>query len=129
MVREANKGVRLEWAKEMLKNSEQFDDVIFTDEFIFQVDYHARRAYRRVGEPRVLRPKPKHPAKVHVWGGISKRGATNIVAFQANMTATQYTQILGAAFVPFATSVSPEGHRLYQDNGPKHTSRWARCYF
>ena len=68
MVREANKGVRLEWAKEMLKNSEQFDDVIFTDESTFQVDYHARRAYRRVREPRVMRTKPKHPVKVHVWG-------------------------------------------------------------
>ena len=53
----------------------------------------------------------------------------NIVAFHANMMATRYTQILDAAFVPFATSVYPEGHRLYQDNDPKHTSQWAQWYF
>ena len=129
MVRDANKGVRLEWAKRMIEEEEQFDNVVFTDESTFQVEYHARRAYRRVGEPRILRPKPKHPAKIHVWGGISKKGSTSLVLFQGNMTATRYTQILDAALVPFVKSVYPEGHRLYQDNDPKHTSRWAQWYF
>jgi len=31
-----------------------------------------------VGEPRRLKGKPKHPLKVHVWAGISTRGATNV---------------------------------------------------
>ena len=129
MVRDANKGVQLEWAKRMIEEEEQFDNVVFTDESTFQVEYHARRAYRRVGEPRILRPKPKHPAKIHVWGGISKKGSTSLVLFQGNMTATRYTQILDAALVPFVKSVHPEGHRLYQDNDPKHTSRRAQWYF
>lgn len=129
MVRDVNKVARLEWAKQMIEDGEQFDDVIFTDESTFQVEYHARRAYRRIGEPRILRQKPKHPAKIHVWCGISKRGATKIVLFKSNMTATRYTQILDAALVPFINSVFPAGHRLYQDNDPKHTSRWAQWYF
>ena len=77
MVREANKCIRLEWAQKMISDNEQFDDVVFTDESTFQVEYHARKAYRRIGEPRILHQKPKHPAKVHVWTGISKKGATN----------------------------------------------------
>ncbi len=129
MVREANKVKRLEWAQKMIDDHEQFDDVIFTDESSFQVDYHARRAYRRLGEPRILWQKPKHSAKVQVWGGISKRGATKIVLFKANMTATRYTQILDASLIPFVTSAFPDGHRLYQDNDPKHTSSWAQWYF
>ena len=47
-VQDANKGIWLEWAKRMTKKEEQFDNVLFTDESTFQVDYHSRRAYRRV---------------------------------------------------------------------------------
>ena len=129
LVREVNKGVRLDWAEQMIKENEQFDNVIFTDESSFQVEYHAKKAYRRIGEPRILRQRPKHPAKIHVWGGISKRGATQIVLFKANMTATRYTSILDAALVPFLNSAYPDGHRLFQDNDPKHTSCWAQWYF
>ena len=82
----------------MITENEQFDDIVFTKESMFQVEYHARRAYKRLGEPR-LRPKPKHPAKVHVWGGISKRGAIKIVLFHSNMTATRYTTILDGGLV------------------------------
>ena len=41
LVPEANKGVQLEWAQKTITNSETFDDVIFTDESTFQVEYHA----------------------------------------------------------------------------------------
>ena len=41
-----NKSVRLEWAQKMIQKSELFDNVIFTDESTFQVEYHARKAYR-----------------------------------------------------------------------------------
>ena len=102
LVREVNKGVRLDWAEQMIKENEQFDDVIFTDESSFQVEYNAKKAYRRIGEPRILRQRPKHPAKMHVWGGISKRGATQIVLFKTNMTATRYTSILDAALSLFS---------------------------
>ena len=80
----------------MIADKEEFDDVIFTDELTFQVEHYLRRAYRWLGEPRQLRPQPKHPAKihVHVWGGISKRDATRIVLFHSNMTATRYTTML-----------------------------------
>ena len=68
LVRDVNKSIRLEWSKKMISEGEQFDDVIFIDESTFQAKYHAKRAYRRLGEPRQLRPNPKHPAKVHAWG-------------------------------------------------------------
>ena len=128
-IRDSNKLFRLEWAKKMLAEKETFDDVIFTDESTFEVEYHSTKSYRRVGQPRILKSRPKHPAKLHVWGGISKRGATSLVLFQSNMTATRYTKLLDAALVPFITKTYPDHHRFYQDNDPKHTSRWAQWYF
>ena len=48
-----------------------------------------------------MKYKYKHPLKVHVWGGISKRGATHIVIFSGIMTATRYADILSASLLPF----------------------------
>ena len=58
-----------------------FDDVIYTDETTVQLESHRRHSYRKKGQPATLKPRPKHPIKVHVWAGISKRGPTPIVIF------------------------------------------------
>lgn len=76
-----------------------------------------------------LRSCPTHPAKIHVWSGISKPGATQIILFNANMTATRYTSILEASLVLFLSSHFSGSHRLLQDNDPKHISSWAQWYF
>lgn len=66
LIREANQAKRLLWCEERLKEKDQFQDVIFTDECFVQQDCHGRLCFRRVKEPRKLKPKPKHPVKVHV---------------------------------------------------------------
>ena len=68
LIREANKLKRLQWCQERVANNEQFDDVIFTDECSVQLDHHGRLCFRKKDEPRKMKPKPKHPLKVHVWG-------------------------------------------------------------
>ena len=128
-IREGNKAKRLEWCKERLDEGEMFDDVIFTDECTVQLDRHRRRSYRKKGSARKLKCKHKHPQKIHVWAGISKRGATQIVIFDGILTAVRYADILTSSLLPFIWEVYPAGHRLYQDNDPKHTSRYIRDYF
>ena len=87
LIREVNKGKRLAWCQQQLNDEEQFENVLFTDECTVQLDHHGRLCFRKQKQPRALKQRPKHPAKVHIWGGISVRGATRIVIFTGNMNA------------------------------------------
>ena len=71
----------------------------------------------------------KHPVKVHVWAGISVKGATGVCIFEGIMDTTLYLEILDRTLVPFLHEVYPEGHRFMQDNDPKHTSMKTQEYF
>lgn len=128
LIRDVNKEKRLEWCKKMIKKKEKFDDVIFTDESSVMLETHRRRCYRKRGTQRKLKARPKHPVKVHIWGGISKRGATSVVIFTGIMTATRYTKILDAGLLPFVQEVFPSKHRFQQDNYPKHCAHYTRNY-
>ena len=88
------------------------------------LDRHRRRSYGKKGCARKVKCKHKHPQKIHVWAGISKRGATQIVMFGGILTAIRYADILTASLLPFIREVYPVGHCLNQDNDPKHTSRY-----
>ena len=73
--------------------------------------------------------RPKHPTKVHVWAGISKRGRTPFVIFDGIMDAEVYTNnILEQSLLPFVQGTFPDRHRFMQDNDPKHTSRHAKQF-
>ena len=128
LISNCNQEKRVEFCKMLTTNKDvEFLDVIWTDECSVQVESHRKITYHRKGEPSRMYHRAKHPYKVHVWGGISKRGATKIVTFTGIMNATRYTDILDAALVPFIEGHCPDGHRFQQDNDPKHTSRWVGC--
>ena len=105
MIRETNKAKRLAWAKQNLGLS--FEDVIWTDETSVQLESHCRfHCYKKGQKPR-YKPRPKHPIKVHVWAGISRRGATGICIFDGIMDAPMYARILGGYLVPFIRDIYP----------------------
>lgn len=127
LIRAVNRTKRLEWARQNLGDT--FEDVIWSDETSVQMESHRRfHCYKRGNKPR-YKPRPKHPTKVHVWAGISARGATGVCIFDGIMDAQMYTNILEAYLVPFIRDVYPAGHRFMQDNDPKHTSRHAQKFF
>ena len=126
IIRNANQPKRLEFAEACLARGDVFENVIWTDECSVEIQRHTRRSFRKVGEPKVLRGRPKHPFKVHVWGGISMAGATDVVIFTGIMDADFYAEeIIRNTLHPFITRVFPVTHRFQQDNDPKHTSRRA----
>ena len=89
LIREANKAKRVVWCKQQLDDREQFDDIVFTDKCTVQLDNHGRLCFRRRRQLRALKQRPKHPAKVHIWGGISSCGAMQIVIFSGIMNAVR----------------------------------------
>lgn len=121
LIRDANKQKRLEWAQKNI--TDNFENVIFSDEASIQIETHHLHCYRKKGEKPRPKPRPKHPVKVHVWAGISKQGATPIFIFSGIMDAQFYTQILKEALIPFINQKFYNcEHRFMQDNDPKHCS-------
>ena len=96
----------------------------FLDECTVQLDHHGRLCFRQEKEPQGLKQRPKHPAKIYIWGGISTRGATRIIMSSGTMNAIKYDKIIEAGLVPFVRTFFPDRHRLQQDNDPKHSSKY-----
>ena len=124
LIRTVNMEKRLAWALEY--KDDDFEDVIYTDECTIQMESHRRFCCRKEGQPPRLKPRAKHPFKVHVWAGISKKGRTGICIFTGMMDRFVYIDIIKRTLLPFLNDVYPSGHRLMADNDPKHTSIAAR---
>ena len=103
--------------------------MIFSDECTIQLEHHGCLCFRKKKQPRKLKPRPKHPAKLHIWGAISSRGAASVVMFTGIMDAVRYGEILDASLIPFITECFPDGHRFQMDNDPKHHSTYIDNYF
>ena len=112
------------WCNEQLRSKEEFLDVIFTDECTVQLEQHSRICFRKKLQSRALKQRAKHPIKIHIWGGISTKGATSLVMFTGIMNAERLGAVYKAGLVPFIQERFPDGHRLYQDNNPKHSSKY-----
>ena len=97
---------------------------------MIQLKSSPRAVYHKIGEARRYKPKPKHPLKLYIWGGISKQGETKVVIFEGTIDAPRYIRILVAGLLPFAASKFPDKQfRLQQDNDPNQTSHIVREFF
>ena len=103
MIREPNKLKRLDWCIKPLEDNDDYPKLKPTD------------------------PGAKHPVKVYVWAGISKRGATQVCIFEGKVDAEFYLRILWHYLLPFIASDFPSKRRFMQDNDAKHTSREFYC--
>ena len=84
MTREKNKILRVEQATTWLSTGENWHDVLFTDETTVALQGFADMCYRKKGHE-VTKSQPKHPLKLHVWGGISRCGPGPIHVFEGKL--------------------------------------------
>ena len=112
---------------------DNFDDVIWTDEFSIQLENH-RHFYYQKGQHAKPKPRyvvylhvlllctciymcvgrPKHP-KYTFWLGSCRRGRTAICILEGIMNLFLFTDILDQTLVSFVWEVYPEHHRFIQD--------------
>ena len=101
LIRPCNVDKRLLFAQTYFYD--RFEDVIWSDETTIQLETHKRFCYRKEGEKPRPKPRPKHPVKVHVWAGISRKGPTPICIFEGIMNAPVFIEILERTLVPLSS--------------------------
>ena len=67
--------------------------------------------------------QPRQQTTLHLWGAISRKGASPLQIFDGALTTAMYLEILLENVVPFIAENFPEGHRFHQDNNPKHSAK------
>ena len=125
-IREPKKSNRkIFFAKACLDFQDNFDHSIFIDESTVQLNKNASKIWYRVisGETRLgLIGRNKHAPSLHIIGGISRKGRTQLVIFEGMLNAKKFQRISRMFLIPFIERNSPDHHRLHMDNAPCHTA-------
>ena len=119
---------RLVWCQEQLRVKEDFANVVFSDECNVQLEHHGWLCFRKEFHPRKLKPHPKHPLKLHIWGAISSQGTASVVMFTGTMDPIWFGEILDTSLISFLSECFFGGHRFQMDNDPKHRSKHIENY-
>ena len=129
LIRKVNMEKRVQFCTKLVEENETFDNVIFTDECSVQFHNNKTTSYRQKGMLTPHEGKPKHPLKIHVWGGISRRGTTGLLIFDGILKSDFFVEeILGNTLLPFTREAYGDDHRFQQDNDPKHRSKLAQKF-
>ena len=123
LLTDANKARRVAFARKF--RHQNWKQVLFSDEKTFELFATAHNQYIWAVAPDDVpgQPTVKHPPKLHVWGGISYYGKTELYVFTGNMTAEFYEGILKERLLLDGTRIFGGRRWLFQQDGdPKHTS-------
>ncbi|KHJ93134.1 hypothetical protein OESDEN_06960 [Oesophagostomum dentatum] len=109
MIRDANKLTRVLFCEDMLANGTTFTDCVFTDKCTIQADCSTRKRFVLKNDfYSRLRTRAKHPAKVHIWAGISMRRPTNIVIISGStrIDSELYCKFIERAYLSFVENTN-----------------------
>lgn len=114
-----NEKTRVDWAKK--HRNIHWHKIIFTDECSIWLNQGKIQMWTK-GERPILNI-PRHTPKVHIWGGISARGATPVKIFKQNFNSEHYCDVLNEVLFQTAEILYPDGWKLQEDNSSIHKSK------
>ncbi|KAI6647786.1 hypothetical protein LOD99_8501 [Oopsacas minuta] len=116
----------IEWCKRM--RGQNWSKVFFTNEFsIWMNSGKIHICMDKEGQPINL-PTFKLPAKLHIWGGISVMGKTNLKVFTENFNQERYKTVLNECLIQEANAFYGNQWVLQEDNSPIHTGNAAKAW-
>ena len=101
-----NKEKRVQWALKHCDND--FEDVVWTDKSTIQLENYRMFSFRKVGTAPKPIPRAKHPYKVMVWAGISRKGATNVCLLNCSVNSAVYQEVLHSSLA-FPSKTATKG--------------------
>ena len=120
MVRNVIQEKRLLFCQSLMEQGhvvDTFNNVIFTEETTIQLHQNCTISFCKIGEQQPYKMRTKHPAKLLVWAGISRRGASDFLVLKGSMDAEFYKILIGT-LQPFTEGTNPAGHT------PRGELRW-----
>ena len=118
---ENNRIKRIDWSKRYQKHD--WYRTVFTDEKIFYLGNETGRVWIVPGGDNVRKTK-KARFKLHIWGGISYQGKTDLHEFQGRVTSQSYQKCLSSTFMKYWHKWTYDGQWwMQQDGAPPHTSK------
>lgn len=118
---EIQKEARIKWCTKM--KQKQMDNGIWADEKPFEFGKVRRKSYRKVSEPRIVRPTSKHPKKISIYAAISRKGKTKITLWEGRQKSKDYCDTLKKTLIPFIEKHHKGTYHYYHDKDSTHTSK------
>ena len=135
VISDENKVKRFTFACLVKLYKDYFEDVLAIDECTVELRNTTYKMWNKTnGKTKILRTnngkigKHKHNLKVHLFGGVSRKGLCPLVIFEGIMYSKDFQNLLQASVIPFVREKMPYGHRFFMDNDPKHTSSSTRRF-
>ncbi|GFT83288.1 transposable element Tcb1 transposase [Trichonephila clavipes] len=125
--------LRLQWAHEHRDWQTDWNQVVFSDESLFNLwDHDGRIRVRRYAGERclpecVIEPHSGLTSGVMVWGVISYRGQSNLLGIEGNLNSNRYVRdVLKPEVVPFLQGIP--GAIFQQDNARPNVAKTVRDF-
>ncbi|GMT30328.1 hypothetical protein PFISCL1PPCAC_21625, partial [Pristionchus fissidentatus] len=131
-VRLVNRPLRLSFCREQIEADNQFIHHVFTDECSVQLSANNRFVFCLRGDvERRVKSVHKNPVRVMIWGGISWRGATPLIMFDAGtkINSSTYQGMIESGYKEWSRRKFGDHATLIQDNAPAHKAERTKEYF
>ncbi|GMT26752.1 hypothetical protein PFISCL1PPCAC_18049, partial [Pristionchus fissidentatus] len=110
----------------------QFIHHVLTDECSVQLSANNRFVFCLRGDvERRVKSVHKNPVRVMIWGGISWRGATPLIMFDAGtkINSSTYQGMIESGYKEWSRRKFGDHATLIQDNAPAHKAERTKEYF